>query len=96
VQDRTHHGAARIEGGRLAGKVLVAGGQSQVDADEGPILDSVEIFDPATGAWSETFPLAEPRIGVTLTALDGGGVLVLGTRPSSPTRRCASPTGGCW
>jgi hypothetical protein len=58
------------------GRVLVAGGGSQ-----GPtwvVLDSAELYDPATGIWSPTGSLTQPRVGHTATLLASGKVLVVG------------------
>lgn len=58
------------------GKVLVVGG---VDWDEGgPIYDSAELYDPATGIWSVTGSLTTARSDHTATLLANGKVLVAG------------------
>ena len=54
------------------GRVLVAGGHGS------SILDSAELYDPATGEWSVTGSLMKPRAGHTATLLPNGKVLVVG------------------
>lgn len=65
------------------GQVLVAGGALVDPATMSPILDggvtaSTELFDPATGTWSDAGTLATPRFDHTSTLLSGGEVLVTG------------------
>ena len=55
------------------GKVLVAGGIG----DNG-ILDSAELYDPATGYWTPTGSLNDARVYHTATLLPNGQVLVAG------------------
>ena len=59
------------------GKVLVAGGQPGGTSTE---LASAELFDPATGQWTATGPLATARRGHTVTMLRDGTVLAVGGR----------------
>lgn len=70
---------------RLAdGRVLVAGGFGDSCTPTFAFgyscasLASVEIFDPATGAWSPAAPLPEPRGGASATLLSDGSVLLVG------------------
>jgi hypothetical protein len=58
------------------GSVLVAGGQDNT----GGILQSAEIFDPATGLFSSTGigPMTSPRVFATATPLSNGEVLIAG------------------
>jgi hypothetical protein len=58
------------------GTVLVVGGYS-VDSNREP-LASAEIYDPATGAFSPTGPMAIGRRNHTATLLEDGRVLVAG------------------
>lgn len=61
------------------GRVLVAGGASGVSPDMGiAMLDSVEIYDPATRSWSPGPALAHARFGHVAQDLRDGGVLVAG------------------
>ena len=62
------------------GKVLVAGGNDLL----GP-LSSAEIWDPATGTWTPTAPLAQPRARHTTTVLQTGRVLATGGSPGPTT-----------
>ena len=41
-------------------------------------LDAAELYDPASGIWSEAVPLSEPRGSPTATLLFNGQVLVAG------------------
>ena len=66
------------------GKVLVSGGLAI--STSGPdtervrtvYLDSAEIFDPETGAWTQIESMTEPRWGHSMTPLEDGTVLVAG------------------
>lgn len=59
----------------LNGKVLVAGG---IKGLESPLLNSSELYDPATGLWETTGPLNIDRAEHTATLLRNGKVLVMG------------------
>src|SRR6185503_4747963 len=50
-------------------KVLVAGGRY-------PYLSSVELYDPATGTWTNIVVMHALRAGHTATLLPNGGLLV--------------------
>jgi len=54
------------------GKVLVAGGNA--GASTQAILNSVELYDPATGTWSLTGTLNVPRYHSTATLLPNGKI----------------------
>jgi WD40 repeat protein len=56
------------------GKVLVAGGAD----NNGKVLATAEIYDPASGTWTATASLATARNGHTATLLPNGKVLVVG------------------
>ena len=56
------------------GQVLAVGGQHE----GGVPIGSAEVFDPATGAWSETGALDEPRDHHTTRLLADWNVLVAG------------------
>ena len=74
---RSHHTATLL----LDGRVLVVGGASDghsVSASFGDELGSVEIYDPADGAWHDSSALATPRFLHTATLLGDGRVLVAG------------------
>ncbi len=67
------------------GKVLIVGGRGEGSyGDSNNVihfaesLDSAEIYDPGTGAWSTTTPLITPRALHTATVLPDGHVLVVG------------------
>ncbi len=76
AEARSGHTATQLPGGR----VLVTGGYVLVGGSSRPggTLASAEIYDPATGTWSATGPLAEGRGGHTATLLPDGRVLVAG------------------
>jgi len=60
------------------GKVLVAGGAGPSVGNNDPTVASAEIYDPATGSWTTTNPLGQPRESHTATLLANGKVLVAG------------------
>ncbi|MFT5124088.1 MAG: hypothetical protein ACI9QL_001423 [Candidatus Omnitrophota bacterium] len=67
---RTQHSATRLP----SGKVLVTGGSNQASG----ILNSTDLYDPATGTWSAAAPMAIARTRHTATLLTNGKVLVTG------------------
>ena len=65
------------------GRVLFTGGLGQAGGglDQGgflPILNTVEIYDPATGTFATTGNMVVPRMSHTATLLDDGRVLITG------------------
>ena len=65
-----------------AGRVLVAGGLL-INLDQtGRALDTAEIWDPGSGAWTPTVRLSGPRYGPKAVTLDDGHVLVVGGLPA--------------
>lgn len=73
-----HNGRSRAGAVVLpSGRVLVVGGGLEKH-NEGSADGSAELFDPATGTWTETGSLTVPRNGFTLTLLDAGEVLAAG------------------
>ncbi len=85
---RTGHSATVLTDGR----VLVAGGGSGVPSN------SAELYEPATGAWSDTGRLALPRVQHTASLLPGGKVLVAGGFSVFPDARTEiyDPAAGTW
>jgi hypothetical protein len=63
------------------GEVLAVGGLSASPLGPSP-TDSAELYDPATGTWTETEHMSEARVGLTATLLDDGTVLVAGGESS--------------
>jgi hypothetical protein len=61
------------------GKVLVAGGMER----NGVWLDSAEIYDPATGRFTETAKMHQERAGAAAILLENGKVLVAGGNDAS-------------
>jgi N-acetylneuraminic acid mutarotase len=57
--DRNHLAATAI-----GGKVYVAGGRHSGGSFGDPMTDSLDVYDPATLAWSELAPMLRPRGGV--------------------------------
>jgi WD40 repeat protein len=77
------------------GKVLVVGGRNGNSRPN--FLNSAELYDPVTGAWTVTGSLNAPRYLHTATLLANGKVLVTGISNSAelydPTTRTWSITG---
>lgn len=73
---RAGHTATRL----LDGRVLVVGGTAPADdgSSRFEALASAEVFDPASGTWTEVVSLAEARNGHTATLLADGRVLIVG------------------
>jgi hypothetical protein len=57
------------------GKVLVAGGYR---SDGNGALVAAEVYDPASGTWTATRNMDQPRANQTATLLPDGHVLVAG------------------
>ena len=68
--ERRYHTATLLPDGR----VLVAGGKGSINLS----LASAEIYDPASGTWSDTGSLSTGRFAHTATLLPDGRVLVAG------------------
>jgi len=89
--NRFVHGCATLADGR----VMVAGGYQAVGTPEAKVLNTVEMFDPATMTWAEgpAFP-GEGRDGLVLVGVTtgawAGDVLMLGGHIPD------SITGGAW
>lgn len=86
-------------------KVLVAGGTTIRSAQSVKALHSAELFDPATGTWTETTPMTDARSGHPAVVLANSRVLVVGgTLPTARDEDTAlaycelfDPTGnGSW
>jgi N-acetylneuraminic acid mutarotase len=77
---REYHTATLLQNG----KVLVVGGDSTIDYTlyfppmYPPVLASVELYDPATNAWTTEASLITGRTAHTATLLPNGKVLVAG------------------
>jgi N-acetylneuraminic acid mutarotase len=70
---RTQHAAVRLPDGQ----VLITGGQA--DTNDGNGVDTAELYDPATRAFSSlAAPMKSPRGGHTATLLNDGKVVLMG------------------
>jgi hypothetical protein len=82
------------------GTVLVVGNAPCVAAGEPTGSQRTEVFDPATGTWSEVASLNKQRDGGALVVLPGGKAMVLGgtnaqSQPYSSTK-VYSPSTRAW
>ena len=74
---RAYHAATMLNFGADAGKVLVTGGSYLYSKIQ--VLDTVEIFDPPSGAWALAGAMNCQRATHTATRLSSGAVLVTGS-----------------
>lgn len=74
VEGRSGHTATLLADGR----VLVTGGGHFEGLRGTQILNSMELYNPATRVWITTAQMAEPRMGHTATRLPDGKVLITG------------------
>jgi hypothetical protein len=88
---RLHALAARLPDGR----VLVAGGESTYQSSPAITTASVELYDPATNAWSALPSMPGPRsAGAIVTLHDGSPLLVGGTDgKATDADPCTGPLG---
>lgn len=73
-QARWGHSAVRL----ADGTVLVAGGTTIRSGQSVRALRSAEVYDPATGDWTEATPMTDARSGHAAVVLGNGRVLVAG------------------
>ena len=96
IQRRDLHTATLLQNG----KVLVAAGRPQ--GSPSAVLESAELYDPATGNWTATGSMATARWRNSMTLLQNGKVLVAGGSPNqNNTTYLASaelfdPASGTW
>src|SRR5205823_1767822 len=93
IQDRNTHTATLLQNG----KVLVAGGFSCGPPPQSCFaLNSVELYDPGTGTWSNTGNLNTARDGHTATLLQDGKVMVVAGDVSGTSAELYDPATGTW
>lgn len=92
TQPREHHMATLLSNG----KVLVTGGHNNEGGINGGVLDTAELYDPATGAWTATGHMATARERHTATLLNDGRVLVAGGGVSVSSAELYDPDSGTW
>ncbi len=71
VKQNCNSGAALLD----TGKVLIAGGITEVNAQPYPIAETnglAELFDPSTLTWASTGSMNKGRVGATVTVLSNG------------------------
>jgi Kelch motif len=74
AEARTFHAATRLANGR----VLVTGGAPDGWIYNGPFQASAELYDPKTGTFTATGPMADTLASQTATLLPDGHVLIAG------------------
>lgn len=73
------------------GQILVAGGHLlQTDQGDGEVLDTSEVYDPGTDAWTAGPTLLQPRMDGHALTLEDGSVLILGGI-AEPNTQLATP-----
>jgi hypothetical protein len=86
---------ATVAGLLSDGRVLVVGGHGAGGGGGGtdPAMRSADLYDPASGHWTETGPTQSPHWGGhTVTPLPDGTVLVAGGFPLEPVNANPGPT----
>ncbi len=83
------------------GKILVAGGTRKISLAGGvsngeDVLNSAELYDPATATWSSAGNLNTARVGHTATLLPNGKVLVAGGDSNGNSAELYDPGTGIW
>jgi hypothetical protein len=82
------------------GKVLVVGGLTNQLSFGVTASAKAEIYNPATGTWSQASPMKTPRVFQTATVLPNGKVLIAGGSSNYPTSLSSSeiyePSTGSW
>ena len=73
IDARYYHTATRLADGR----VLVLGGSNPAAGPAGR-LNSVELYNPATGMWTAAAPMLKKRFAHTATLMPNGAVLAVG------------------
>jgi hypothetical protein len=74
AEGRTYHTATRL----VDGRVLVTGGGADGWDYKGPFTASAELYDPKTGTFIPTGPMADTLASHTATLLSDGRVLIAG------------------
>lgn len=89
---RYYHRMIRLQDGR----VMAIGGTHLVPWVGWVSMDSVEIFDPQSGTWSDAASMNSPRSNHTCTLLADGRVLVAGGMFNSNSAEIFDPKTGTW
>lgn len=95
MSPRVYHFAVAL----MDGRVLIGGGSASTSADVGsggvvdPVAATVELFDPATGAFTPTGALSVPRFGAGAVLMRDGTVLVVGSVLPMVSQGGAYPAG---
>lgn len=101
---RSGHRAALLDDGKV---LVVGGGANTAFGPCGSVpnctvanaLASAEIYDPATGQWTSTAPMAQARLSFTLTRLTSGELLAVGGASGIESLKTAEifhPDKGLW
>lgn len=91
-KSRYYHRMIRLQDSR----VMVLGGTHYLPFIGWVAMDSVEIFDPQSGTWSEAASMKVPRSNHTCTLLADGRVLVSGGSRNSDAAEIFDPRTGIW
>jgi WD40 repeat protein len=78
------------------GQVLVAGGLNEGGSDGGNVTTyaEAELYDPASGTWSTTGSMSEPRSGQTATLLPGPDWVLVAGGSGDATSEVYQPASG--
>ena len=81
------------------GRVLVVGGRTALGGFRtggNKVYDSSELYDPATGTWSTTGSMTHKRSTHTVTLLQDGRVLAVGTKGKKTTPEVFDSSADAW
>ena len=81
------------------GRVLVVGGRTAIGgrrAVRQKVYPSAEVYDPASGSWSPAGSMANERSRHTVTLLEDGRVLAVGTKGKKTIPEVFDPSADAW